>query len=253
MSVTHLESPGQMTDAEWETRCSLAALYRVFHHLGMTDLIYTHLTARVPGEPSHFLINRYGDLFEAITASSLLKMDLEGNVIGEVARFNKAGLTIHRGVYRARADIGCVMHAHTTAGVAVSVTEEGLLPISQDSLAVIDELAYHDYGAPATAQECEALGKSCAKASCIILRNHGLLTLGETIPSAFVRMYALERACQVQVTARSMGGRLVAIADDVQAGVRKRMAKRRAEPDYGGLEWTALLEMLERRGADHRR
>jgi ribulose-5-phosphate 4-epimerase/fuculose-1-phosphate aldolase len=242
-----------MTEAEWETRCDLAALYRILDHLAMTDLIYTHMTARVPGEPDHFLINRYGELFETVTASSFIKVDMEGEPVGSAARLNKAGLTIHRGVYRARPDIGCVMHTHTTAGVAVATLVEGLRPISQDSLAVIDELAYHDYGLPSTAQECEALGRTCASANCIVLRNHGLLALGATVPSAFVRMYALERACRVQVAAQAMEGRLRAIADDVQVGVRKRMTKRRAEPDYGRLEWTALLTMLERRGADHRR
>jgi ribulose-5-phosphate 4-epimerase/fuculose-1-phosphate aldolase len=132
-----------MTDAEWQTRCELAALYHVVDHLGWTDLINTHFSARVPDEPGTFLINRYGEMFDEITASSLIKMDMDGNVIGDDAAFNDAGFTIHSGVYRARPDANCVTHTHTRAGAGVSLLEKGIRPISQDALHVYDDLAYH--------------------------------------------------------------------------------------------------------------
>jgi len=166
-----------MSDAEWQTRCDLAALYRVVHDLGWTDLINTHMSARVPGEPDTFLINRYGETFDEVTANSLVKMDLAGNVIGDQGRFNAAGFTIHSGVYKARADAMCVLHTHTRAGAGVSLMRRGLRPISQDALHVLDDVVYHEYGVPATQEECDALGVSCASGSCVVLLNHGLLTL----------------------------------------------------------------------------
>lgn len=253
MAVTSIAKRTEMSDSEWETRCELAALYRVVHHLRMTDLIYTHMSARVPGEENVFLINQYGELFDEITASSLVKMDYEGNVIGDPASFNAAGFTIHSGIYRARPDAHCVMHTHTRAGIAVATTRRGLRPISQDAIVVLDDVAYHDYGEPATEAECEALGRSCQGANCIILRNHGLLTLGPNIRSAFVRMYLLEHACQVQATAAAFAEDLVDISEDVQEAMAKRFQKRRRSEDYGELEWEALLRMLDRQGADYRR
>lgn len=243
----------QISNAEWQTRCDLAAAYRMLHHLRMTDLIYTHLTARVPGEINTFLINNYGDLFEEITASSLVKMDLDGNVVGENNSYNEAGFTIHSGVYRARADVNCIVHTHTLAGIAVSMTREGLLPASQDSLVVYDDLGYHDYGTPASASECEALGRSCQKVNSIILRNHGLLTLGADIPAAFLRMYLLEHACAEQLAARSMSTELYPVAPDVVEDVRRRFSEFRAHDDFGMREWQAMLRMLERKGDHYRR
>jgi ribulose-5-phosphate 4-epimerase/fuculose-1-phosphate aldolase len=184
-----------------EVRSSLAALYRIADHLGWTDLLQTHISARIPGEPNTFLINRFGDMFDEINASGLVKMDLDGNVIGDPARFNQAGFTIHSGVYKARPDANCVLHTHTRAGAGVSLLKNCLRPISQDAMHVIDEVVYHDYGIPATAEECEALGESCKMGTCVVLLNHGLLTLGPTIPGAFERMYLLERACEVELIA----------------------------------------------------
>ncbi len=253
MAITSISAAPGMSDAEWETRCNLAALYRVLDRLRMTDLIYTHMSARIPGESGTFLINCYGELFDEITASSLIKMDMSGEVIGGHARFNTAGFTIHSGVYRARPDANCVLHTHTRAGIAVATTRAGLRPISQDSLAVLHELGYHDYGTPSTEKECEALGRSCQNVNCVILRNHGLLTLGETIPAAFLRMYLLEHACQVQATASSFQEELVTIAEDVQADVAARAHRNRSAEDSGDLEWAAMLRMLEREGADYRR
>jgi ribulose-5-phosphate 4-epimerase/fuculose-1-phosphate aldolase len=244
--------PEGMTDAEWQTRCDLAALYRVLHSFGWTDLIYTHLSARVPGEEGAFLINHYGQMFDEVTASSLVKMDMAGNVLGGGGRFNKAGFTIHSGVYKARPDAGCVMHTHTRAGATLSTLRHGLRPISQDVLEVWDDLGYHDYGVPSSVEECEALGRSCAKANAVVLLNHGLLSLGPTIPAAFVTMYYLERACQVEIASRSLGEAPVEIAAEIQQKAAERQRRIRQAPDYGQLEWDSVLRMLERQGVDYR-
>ena len=240
-------APG-MTEAEWSTRCNLAALYRALHSFGWTDLIYTHLSARVPGEPDAFLINHYGEMFDEVTASSLIKMNMQGEVLGGGGRFNKAGFTIHSGVYRARADVNCVMHTHTRAGATISGIRQALRPISQDVLEVYDELAYHDYGVPSSQEECEALGRSCAHADALILMNHGLLAIGPTIPATFVRMYYLERACQIELATRALDEPPVTIADSVITRAAERMRRLRAEPTYGNLEWESVLRMLDRQG-----
>lgn len=253
MAITELKSSADVSEAEWETRCNLAALYRILHYLRMTDLVYTHMSARVPGEENTFLINRYGDLFDEITASSLVKMDFDGNVVGDPARFNRAGFNIHSGVYMARPDVNCVMHTHTRAGIAVSASERGLLPLSQHSLVVIHDLAYHDYGGPGTLEERQAVGASCARANNIIMRNHGLLTLGESIPSAFKRMYYLEQSCQIQTAAVALNGPLVMIGDEVQKATFEMMEDNQSASDYGVFEWESLLRMLERQGAEYRR
>ncbi|HEX9582935.1 MAG TPA: class II aldolase/adducin family protein [Gammaproteobacteria bacterium] len=253
MSVTEFRSATNMSEPEWETRCNLAALYRVLHYLRMTDLVYTHMSARVPGEDGTFLINRYGDLFDEVTASSLVKMDFDGNVLGDPARFNMAGFNIHSGAYLARPDVNCVMHTHTRAGIAVSATERGLLPLSQHSLVVLNDLAYHDYGGPGTLEERDTVGKSCTRANNVILRNHGLLSLGKTIPEAFKRMYYLELSCQIQTAAVALNEPLVMIRDDVQKATFDLIRHNQSQPDYGGFEWESLLRMLEHHGADYRR
>jgi len=252
MAVTTLTSKPAISEAEWDLRCNLAALYRILHHLRMTDLIYTHMSARVVGEENTFLINRYGDLFDEVTASSLVKMDFDGNVIGDEKRFNMAGFNIHSGVYMARPDVNCVMHTHTRAGIAVAISARGLLPISQHALTVLDELGYHDYAGPGTLEEREDVGRSCAAGNCIIMRNHGLLTLGETIPTAFKRMYNLELACQIQTTAVAGGEPLVMIRNDVVDATAALTVARRASGTYGELEWESLLRMLERQGCEYR-
>ncbi len=242
-----------MTDAEWQTRCELAALYRVVDHLGWTDLINTHMSARIPDEPNTFLINRYGEMFDEVTASSLVKMDMEGNVIGAPGKFNNAGFTIHSGVLKARPDANCVMHTHTRAGAGVSLLRDGLRPISQDAIQILDEVAYHEYGVPASVEECEALGRTCAQGNCVVLLNHGLLALGATIPGTFMRMYMMERACEVELIARTMNDPPIAIDPEIVRKSAERMKKRRASPDYGMGEWQGVLRAVERRGADYRR
>ncbi len=242
-----------MTDAEWQARCDLAALYRVVQHMGWTDLINTHMSARVPDAPGHFLINRYGEMFDEITASSLIKMDYDGNVIGESGKFNNAGFTIHSAVLRGCSDANFVMHTHTRAGAGVSMLKNGLRPISQDHMQVYDDLAYHAYGVPATAEECEEVMKSSRHGSCIVLENHGLLTHGPTVHGTFMRMYMLERACELEVIARQMNAPVVHISADVQQKYGERMKKRRNTAEYGKMEWDGLIRTIERAGADYRR
>ena len=242
-----------MTDVEWQARCDLAALYRVVQHMGWTDLINTHMSVRVPDAPETFLINRYGEMFDEITASSLVKMDFDGNVIGDQGKFNNAGFTIHSGVYKARPDAMCVMHTHTRAGAGVSLLERGLRPISQDALHVYDDVAYHEYGVPASAEECEALGRSCQLGSCVVLLNHGLLTHGQTVAGTFMRMYMLERACELELISRQLGQPPQPISDYVIGKAAERMRKHRAGPEYGLMEWRGVVREIERAGADFRR
>jgi len=234
-----------MTDAEWQTRCELAALYHVV-------LINTHMSARIPDEADKFLINNYGEMFDEITASSLVKMDMDGKVYSEGGKFNNAGFTIHSGVYKARPDAMCVMHTHTRAGAGVSMLANGLRPISQDALQVFDDVAYHDYGVPASPEECEALGRTCQKGSHMVLLNYGLLTLGPTIDGTLFRMYSLERACELELIARSLGSPPVQISDFVIGKSAERMQKRRNAPEYGLAEWRGLVRTIDRAGANYR-
>jgi len=248
-----LQLQPDISETEWHTRCELAAVYHVVHHLGWTDLINTHMSARVPGEPNHFLINNYGEMFDEITASSLVKMDIDGTVLAPGGQFNAAGFIIHSGVYKARPDANCVLHTHTRAGAGVSLLRRSLRPISQDALHVIDDVVYHEYGVPATAEECEALGRSCATGSCVVLLNHGLLTLGETIHGAMMRLYMLERACELELIARQLDEPPVVIDRYVQRKAAERMRKIRPTENYGLNEWKALVRTVERKGADFRR
>ena len=242
-----------MSDAEWQTRCDLASLYHICHHFGWTDTINTHLSARVPGEPGHFLINRYGEMFDEVTASSLIKMDFDGNVLGAPGAFNNAGFTIHSGVYKARPDVNCALHTHTRAGAGVSLLKNGLRPISQEVLQVYDDVAYHEYGVPASVEECEALGRTCQLGNCVVLLNHGLLTIGPTIHGAFMRLYWLERACELEVLARSMSGDIAPIDPEVIEKAAQRYRRMRNTETYGKNEWSALVRTVERKGADFRR
>ncbi|MDF0498884.1 class II aldolase/adducin family protein [Bradyrhizobium yuanmingense] len=243
-----------MTDAEWQSRCDLAALYRICDFYGWTDTIETHLSGRILGEPNFFLINKYGDLFGEITASSLVKVDIEGDIRSNDGALNPAGLIIHGGVYKARPDINCVMHTHTRPGTGISVLRRGLRPISQDALWVYDELAYHEYGSLAAGahEEGDALGRSCQKGESIILRNHGLLTVGATIQAALRRMYLLNRACEVEILARSLGEVPTPIRPEIIESYAKGMKARRALPEFGMADWRAALRQIQGRGANWR-
>ncbi|MEM7407425.1 MAG: class II aldolase/adducin family protein [Pseudomonadota bacterium] len=251
MSVTPINVSSSISDAEWRTRCDLAALYRLIHHYRMTDLIYTHLSARVPDEDGTFLINRYGELFDEVTASSLVKMDMDGNVVGEPGAFNMAGFNIHSGIYGARPDINCVLHTHTRAGVVVSSTKEGLQPISQHALIIYNEVSYFDYTGPGTTETPEDIGHGCGKTNCVVMRNHGLMTMGHTIPAAFVRMYYLELSCQIQESAASMAGGVQPIDPKVLEETLEQYAARGSAPELGQREWPGLLRLLERNGVEY--
>lgn len=256
MSVSYDHSTsntGAMSDAEWQTRCDLAALYRIIDHLGWTDLVYSHASARIPGEPNHFLINAFGETFEEVTASSLVKMDLDGNTLTPGGHTNQAGFVIHSGVYKARPDANCAIHTHTRNGSGISLIADGIRPISQPAMHVIDDLAYHHYGIPASKEECEELGHACAKGSMVILMNHGLLTHAPTIKGALVRLYMLEEACEVEIMARMMNTEPVIIDDHVQKAAEKWMKGRRNTEEYGTMEWDAFVRMIDRKGADYRR
>jgi ribulose-5-phosphate 4-epimerase/fuculose-1-phosphate aldolase len=241
-----------MSKAEWQVRCDLAALYRITDVYGWTDTINTHMSARIPGEPNAFLINNYGDLFHEITASSLVKLDLDGTVHSKDGSFNAAGFTIHSGVYKARPDANCVMHTHTRAGTGISVLKKGLRPISQDALAVLDDLVYHEYGMPTSQEECDALGVSCQQGSCVVLRNHGLLSVGATIPAALRRLYMLERACEVEIIARGLDEEPAPIEDDVVQSYAARAKAQRASPEFGMTDWKAAVRLIEGKGSDWR-
>lgn len=249
-SITNRQS---MSEAEWQTRVDLAACYRLVALYGWDDLIFTHISARVPdshggGGHEHFLINRYGLMFEEMTASSLVKVDLQGNVIDdEASSINPAGFTIHSAVHEAREDAGCVIHLHTPAGVAVSAQEGGLLPISQTALFPYASLAYHDYeGVALNPEEKERLVADLGQHNTMLLRNHGTLALGPTIADAFLGIYILERACATQVLAQSGGAQLRAVAPEIVGGIMAAAKKVTHGGGGGKLAWPALLRKLDR-------
>jgi len=236
-----------MTPEERQVRADLAAAYRAVALYGWDDLVFTHISARVPGPEHHFLINPYGMLFEEITASSLVKIDLHGRKVDESPYdINPAGFTIHSAVHEAREDAQCVMHLHTVEGVAVSCQKEGLLPISQQSLYPMMGLAYHDYeGVALNPEEKVRLVRDLGANNSMILRNHGLLTCGSTVPDAFLFMYILQKACEVQVRAQAGGAQLIPIARPIVDGIRKS-AREVLRGSGGMLVWPGLLRKLDR-------
>ena len=248
-----LSVKAQVSEEEWETRVNLAACYRLIAMHGWDDLIFTHISARVPGPDDHFLINAYGLLFEEMTASSLVKVDLDGEIVLETPYFvNPAGFTIHSAVHAAREDAGCVLHTHTKAGVAVSAQADGLLPISQISLFPLTSLSYHDYeGIALNEDEKPRLVADLGSNNFLILRNHGLLTVGETIPDAFLYMYALETACQTQLATQSGGGELTLVNPAIVDGI-KAQVEAVLKGMGGDLAWPALLRKLDRRDSSFR-
>jgi len=247
-SVRELVSP-----EEWQARVDLAAAYRLVAEYGWDDLVFTHISARVPGPEHHFLINPYGMMFEEITASSLVKVDLEGKIVMDSDyHINPAGFTIHSAVHAARADALCVMHLHTDCGIAVSAQEEGLQPISQQSLFVLASLGYHDYeGLALNDEEKPRLVADLGNKTFLILRNHGLLTVGQTVADAFLSMFLLERACRIQILAQSGGGKLIPIPDSILAQIPAQEAVV-TKGGPGRLVWPGLLRKLDRLGSNYR-
>lgn len=243
----------QVSAEEWELRVNLAACYRLVALYGWDDLVFTHISARVPGPEDRFLINAYGLLFEEMTASSLVKVDLDGNkVLDTEYDINPAGFTIHSAVHAARHDAGCVLHTHTKAGVAVSALAEGLQPISQISLFPYSTLAYHDYeGIALNEDEKPRLVADLGDKRALILRNHGLLTVGETVADAFLMMYALETACQVQLSAQSAGSEIIPVPEPIVDGIKAQVDQ--VTKGLGGaLAWPGLLRKLDRIDASFR-
>jgi ribulose-5-phosphate 4-epimerase/fuculose-1-phosphate aldolase len=232
---------------EWQTRVDLAACYRLVANFGWADLIFTHITARVPGEEDRFLINPYGMMFDEITASSLVKIDMAGNKV-EDSPFpvNPAGFTIHSAIHAVRHDAQCVLHTHSVNGVAVSAQKDGVLPISQQSIFVLSSLAYHGYeGVALNADEKPRLVADLGDKTYLMLRNHGLLTMGKTIADAFVNMYIFEATCMIQIRAQSGGGELVQVPQAIIDGAQQQ-AKTVTKAQGGMLAWPALLRRLDR-------
>ena len=245
----------KVSPEEWAVRVDLAACYRLVARFGWEDLVFTHITARVPGTPDQFLINPYGVFFDEITASSLVKIDQQGQKL-EDSPFpvNPAGFVIHSAIHAARHDAKCVLHTHTLNGVAVSTQRAGLLPISQHSISVLASLGYHDFEGPALRDdEKPRLVADLGDKTSLILRNHGLLTVGETAAEAFVSMYYLETSCAIQVRAQSGGGELISVPKDVLEDSYSRLQKAQtAGGGRGGLVWPGLLRRLERLDPSYR-
>jgi ribulose-5-phosphate 4-epimerase/fuculose-1-phosphate aldolase len=245
----------QVSEEEWETRVNLAACYRLVAKYGMNDLIYNHITAKVPGSPGHFLINAFGLLYDEITASNLYKIDLDANVILKPDTHygvNKSGYIIHSAIHAARPELACVLHTHTRAGMAVSAMAEGILPLTQTSMRFYGVVGYHDYEVPhADISEKDRLARDLGKHYVLVLRNHGMLTCGRSIADAFNTMYWLEQACKVQVDVLGSGAKVTVPPRELA----ERMAHRYS-PDgpmpFGELEWPAMLRQLDREDPSYR-
>lgn len=236
-----------VSEVEWQARVDLAAAYRLVALYGWDDLIFTHISARVPGPEHHFLLNAYGMMFDEVTASSLVKIDPSGNKVMESPYFiNPAGFTIHSAVHAAREDALCVMHLHTDYGIAVSAQKDGLLPISQQSMFPLASLAYHNYeGLALNEEEKPRLVSDLGDKNYMILRNHGLLTIGKTAAEAFLSMYILERACRIQILAQSGGAELHRVAEPIIDLTAKQMSA--VTVGQGAeLTWPGLLRKLDR-------
>ncbi len=240
---------------EWKVRCDLAALYRLVAHHRMTDLIYTHISARLPGPENHFLINQYGVLFHEMRASDLVKIDYDGNIVGDdnqSRRVNAAGFCIHSAIHMARHDLACVIHTHTAAGMAVAAQKHGLLPISQHALKFYGHLAYHGYeGIALDLDERDRLVSDLGEHRAMILQNHGLLVAGRTIPEAFSNIYYLERACQAQVAALAGGAELVTPPEAVRLHTAEQF-NREGSLEHYDMMWESCLRLVEHDRPDYR-
>ena len=237
-----------VTDAEWNVRVDLAACYRLVAHFGMDDLFATHITVKVPGPDMHFLLNPYGVHFSEVTASSLVKVDLDGNIVSDTDHvINPAGFVIHSAIHANRPDATCVLHTHTVAGMAISSIEEGLQPWCQKATRYYRRLAYHDFeGKAQDMDERERLVKDLGDKNYLILRNHGLLVCAPSIATAFKEMYAMEKACQTQIQMMSTGGKIIELSENLLEHTAQQFendAKVTRERPSG---WPSLLQMLDR-------
>ena len=240
----------KVSPEEWQLRVDLAACYRLVAAYGWSDLVFTHVSARIPGPEHHFLINPYGLMFDEITASSLVKIDLSCNKISESAYpVNPAGFTIHSCIHQVRDDAGCVLHTHTRAGIAVSAQKGGVLPLSQQSTFVLASLAYHDYeGVALNEAEKPRLQADLGRANFLMLRNHGLLTVGKTIPDAFLNMYTFENTCRIQMDAQSASnsGAELNLIPQAVCDANLNIMKVATAGQGAALAWPALLRKLDR-------
>lgn len=238
---------------EWQQRVDLAAAYRLVAHYHWDDLVFTHLSARVPGPEHHFLLNPYGMLFDEITASSLVKVDIDGKKVMESSyEINPAGFVIHSAIHAGREDAKVVLHVHSLNGIAVSAQKAGVLPISQQSTIVLSSLAYHDYeGIALRDEEKPRLVNDLGDKSFFMLRNHGLITVADNVPDAFLLLYLFESACAIQVRAQSASGELIHVDPRIIAGVQQH-AKAVTRGAGGALAWPALLRRLDRLDATYK-
>ena len=253
--TTH-ERPEAVKDQNEQFRIDLAAAYRLIHRLGLDDSIYTHISVRLPGSHDRFLINPYGMRFEEVTASNLVTVDLDGNVIEDRLGLgiNPAGFTIHSAVHAARPDVACVLHTHTVAGVAVSCQKQGLLPLNQWSMQFTGCLAYHDYeGIALDLDERERLVADLGDKFVMVLRNHGMLTCGRSVAEAFKLMHNLERSCRAQLAIQSAGAEIAPLSDAVAHKTAGQYATFYDSIETNGVpdtEWAAFKRMLERTDPD---
>ena len=251
MQIPSLKS--SVSADEWQLRVDLAAAYRLVAAYGMSDLVFTHISARIPGPEHHFLINPYGMMFDEITASSLVKVDQSCHKLSESPfPVNPAGFTIHSAIHQARKDAGCVLHTHTRAGIAVSAQQDGVLPISQQSTFVLASLAYHDYeGVALRDEEKPRLQADLGDKTFLMLRNHGLLTVGRTVADAFLSMYTFENTCRIQVDALAGGKALTPIDPQILQDMNAVM-KTVTVGQGAALVWPALLRKLDRMDPGYR-
>ncbi len=243
----------QVSAEEWQTRVDLAAAYRLVALYGWDDLVFTHISARVPGPEHHFLLNPYGMMFDEVKASDLVKIDLNGNIVLKSDYIiNPAGFTIHGAIHAAREDALCVLHVHTDYGIAVSAQKQGLLPISQQSLFPLDSLAYHDYeGLALRDDEKPRLIQDLGNKKNMILRNHGLLTIGRSPAEAFLSVFILQRACKIQILAQSGGAELLQVPERI---LERTAGELRVVTAGEGAElaWPGLLRKLDRLDPSYR-
>lgn len=241
----------RVSDEEWAARVELAACYHLCAHYGMTDMIYNHISLRIPGENEHFLINAFGLLYEEVNASNLVKVDIDGNQLDDdPLDVSPAGFVIHSAIHRARPDARCIFHTHTAAGVAVSARKEGLLPISQHALRFFERIGYHPFeGIALDLDEQTRLVRDIGSHNALILENHGLLTCGKTVRDAFELMYYLETACKIQVAAQSAGSSLIFPSEAVARRTAKQFED--IDPFIDERDWKALLRLLERRQSSY--
>jgi ribulose-5-phosphate 4-epimerase/fuculose-1-phosphate aldolase len=251
---TPIPDLSRFREEEWQLRVQLAACYRAFVFYGWTDSIFTHLSARVPGHPNQYLINPYGLLFHEICASNLIKVDFDGNVIEGDYPYNDAGHAIHTAVLKARPDINVALHSHTRAGMAVSCMQCGLLPLTQQANEIRDITCYHEYGlATGNSVECEKLGEDLADKWVMIMRNHGLLSVGRTVAEAFYYLYTMENACKVQLDVLAAGREMVIPRQEFIDQMAQQGVPPADQPYlHADMAWNAVMRQLDQKDPSYR-